>query len=80
MTGNLFSFIQKNRFLSEEDACRTLVQITLALDYLHKANVYHRDIKPENILLDENFDIKLCDFGWCAENIHQKRYSFYLTI
>lgn len=23
--------------------------------------------------MDENYDIKLCDFGWCAENIHQKR-------
>lgn len=27
----------------------------------------HRDIKPENILLSENFDVKLCDFGWAQK-------------
>ena len=34
----------------------------------HEANVYHRDIKLENILLDENFNPKICDFGYSKMN------------
>lgn len=35
-----------------------------AIEYCHEnAKIIHRDIKPENILLDENDDVKLSDFG-----------------
>lgn len=35
-----------------------------SIHYLHRKNIAHRDIKPENLLVDSNFRIKLCDFGW----------------
>lgn len=35
-----------------------------SIHYLHRKNIAHRDIKPENLLMDSNFRIKLCDFGW----------------
>ena len=42
---------------------------------MHQNKTVHRDIKPENILLKNNYEIKLCDFGFCApfgENILRK--------
>lgn len=33
------------------------------LSYIHGQNIIHRDIKPENILFDQDFNLKICDFG-----------------
>jgi len=32
-------------------------------NYLHKSKIAHRDLKSFNILLDDNYKVKLCDFG-----------------
>ncbi|KAL4900343.1 mitogen-activated protein kinase hog1 [Aspergillus multicolor] len=40
-----------------------LYQIMRGLKYVHSAGVVHRDLKPSNILINENCDLKICDFG-----------------
>ncbi|TVY13231.1 Mitogen-activated protein kinase HOG1 [Lachnellula arida] len=40
-----------------------LYQILRGLKYVHSAGVVHRDLKPSNILVNENCDLKICDFG-----------------
>lgn len=40
-----------------------VAEIALALDFLHQAGIIHRDLKSENVLLDQDYHIRLIDFG-----------------
>ena len=65
--GDLFDYIQKEKFFTERKAGTIFNQLLSAVNHLHKKKIVHRDLKPENIVLIEakNKDvfIKLIDFG-----------------
>jgi len=63
--GELFNKVAKGR-LKEEEARKYFQQLISAVDFCHSRGVYHRDLKPENLLLDENGDMKVSDFGLSA--------------
>jgi len=49
--------------LQEEKAIPVIKQILEAFEYAHKKGVVHRDIKPSNILISDNDEVKILDFG-----------------
>ena len=74
---NLYQLIKKEKNgFSESKAFDYFIQVINAVYYLHSNNIIHRDIKPENLLLCEDNNLKLCDFGWAKELTLENRSTF----
>ena len=61
--GELFDYIVEKERLDEFESSIFFYQLINALDYIHSKGVAHRDLKPENLLLSQNKNIKIIDFG-----------------
>lgn len=67
---DLQSWIRRKRKaggLAAQEILPVVRQVAEALDYAHRQRIVHRDIKPGNIMIDENGDVKVLDFGLAAQ-------------
>ncbi|KFZ56573.1 Serine/threonine-protein kinase 10, partial [Podiceps cristatus] len=72
------TMLELDRGLTEPQIQVICRQMLEALHYLHSKKIIHRDLKAGNVLLTQDGDIKLADFGVSAKNMKtlQKRDSF----
>lgn len=64
--GEIFEVLFKIGPFNENMSRFYMKQIVSALEYLHTNKVAHRDLKPENLLLDDDMNLKLADFGFAT--------------
>lgn len=60
---DLKEYIRKNSPIPLPRVIKIMDQILSAIALAHNHNVIHRDLKPQNILMDENGNVKIADFG-----------------
>jgi len=60
----LFDYIHRSKGkFSDYEQIHIAYEIAVALKYLHSRNIIHCDLKSSNILIDDNWKIKIGDFG-----------------
>ena len=61
--------------VNEKNIIKLFYDLCNILKRVHDANIVHRDIKPENILIDEEDNVVLCDFGIAYFNPDEYQYT-----
>lgn len=62
--GELFDYLMYTKKFEEKQANALFKQLIAGLEAMHNKGIAHRDLKPENVLFDNQFNLKLADFGF----------------
>jgi serine/threonine protein kinase len=61
--GDLFEQVAQVKRFTERQARHVFAQLALGVKHIHDVGVAHLDLSLENVLLDENYNVKISDFG-----------------
>lgn len=70
------NLLKRGGRISEKVLGKIAESVLRGLSYLHERKIIHRDIKPQNILLNEQGQVKLCDFGVSGEAVNSLATTF----
>ena len=73
--GDLAKHLLFEKRFTEERAKFYICEILLALENLHQRDIIFRDLKPDNVVLDEEGNCKLTDFGLSKEGVNENSYA-----
>lgn len=52
-----------SKILSQDEVRNIFRQILQGLEYIHSQNIVHRDLKSQNVLINNEADVRIADFG-----------------
>ena len=72
VTGSLFDMLHMKKGQIDipiDKRVRIARDTAIVFEYMHHLGIVHRDIKSHNVLIDDNFTVKVCDFGLAKFNV-----------
>ncbi|KAJ1720668.1 Protein kinase [Coemansia erecta] len=72
MEGGALTDVIDNNKMNEMQIATVCREVCRGLSHLHKQDIIHRDIKSDNVLLGEDGQVKITDFGFCAKLSEQR--------